>query len=185
MKTFQATVIAMIATVTLFSCKKETAQNSHQAGAVEAYLKDETLTPETNDYSYEAGIYFYATTNGQINSFSVHLPAPGTYTVSLWDPVDLTRITSAQITNTNAAAWNDGSIQPINIKMSKIYFLTVNSKSFYHCYGPSKILPFTKGNITIAGHIAGKSSGNSIGDYGASATSLNSGFVDFTFQPKE
>ena len=145
-------VVAGVALLT--ACNKEKAPPEEQA--LGAFLADSTTRIVRGNYSnFEIGYRFYASRPGRLIKIGTRLPQAGTYTVSLWDSDTQILLSQQPVTQTGANVLSLQSIKPVTMIPNKKYVISV----FYgpepqpaHVIvskGPTALLPFTKGSLTV------------------------------------
>jgi hypothetical protein len=138
----------------LTACNKEKAPPEEQA--LSAFLADSTSRIVRGNYSnFEIGYRFYASRPGRIIKVGTRLPEAGTYTVSLWDSDTQVLLTQQTIEQTGANVLALESITPLTVLPNKKYVISVyygptpQSVHVIVSKGPTAMLPFTKGSLTV------------------------------------
>ncbi len=138
----------------LTACNKEKAPPEEQA--LSAFLGDSTTRIIRGLYSsIEVGYRFYASRPGRIIKVGTKLPQAGTYTVSLWDSDTQMLLEQKTVEQTGADVLTLQSIPPLTMLPNKKYVVSVYygpSPKAAHVIvskGPTAMLPFTKGSLTV------------------------------------
>ncbi|MBD0259720.1 MAG: DUF4082 domain-containing protein [Cytophagales bacterium] len=138
----------------LTACNKEKAPPEEQA--LGAFLADSTTRVVKGLYSnIEIGYRFYASRPGRIIKIGTKLPQAGTYTVSLWDSDTQMLLEQKTVGQTGADMLTLQSIPPLTVLPNKKYVVSVyydSSPKPVHVIvsrGPTAMLPFTKGSLTV------------------------------------
>ena len=145
-------VVAGVALLT--ACNKEKAPPEEQA--LGAFLADSTSRIVRGNYSnFEIGYRFYASRPGRLIKVGTRLPEAGTYTVSLWDSDTQVLLTQQTVAQTGANVLSLQSISPLTMVPNKKYVISVyygpkpQSAHVIVSKGPTTLLPFTKGSLTV------------------------------------
>ena len=138
----------------LTACNKEKATPEEQA--LSPFLADSTSRIIKGLYSsIEVGYRFYASRPGRLIKVGTKLPQAGTYNVSLWDSDTQMLLEQTKVEQTGANVLTLASIPPLTLLPNKKYIVSVYygpSPQPAHVIvskGPTAMLPFTKGSLTV------------------------------------
>ena len=147
-------LLAAVLVALLSACNKEKASPEEQA--VSSFLADSTTRIIRGLYSnFEIGYRFYASRPGRIIKVGTKLPQAGTYTVSLWDSDTQMLLEQKTVEQTGADLLTLVSIPPLTMLPNKKYVVSVyygpipKAAHVIVSRGPTAMLPFTKGSLTV------------------------------------
>ncbi len=145
-------VVAGLALLT--ACNKEKAPPEELA--LGAFLADSTSRIVRGNYgNIEIGYRFYASRPGRLIKIGTRLPEAGTYAVSVWDSDTQVLLAQQTVTQTGANVLSLQSIKPLTMVPNKKYVISVYygpQPQPIHVIvskGPTALLPFTKGSLTV------------------------------------
>ena len=156
MKKLLFPAIAIVVTLTIFSCGKTTTpvtENPAKETIDSKVVVDSAFILNNGDYEF--GNQFYSSRNGMITKLGCKVASKGNFRVSLWDFITQNQIAATTINVTDTTVFIYNSISPITITANTRYVVSLNNGSLpYYIYfktpnyiGPS-IYPFTSGSIT-------------------------------------